>query len=255
MAQDTKPGDSHEAPSLAAPSDQDADASEVEANDQATAEQEQASISVDTEQGAGQPSAIEASRPVSGSDTEVTPAPSEPFVPIEKFEALQRQKEELYERLLRKQAEFENFRKRTEKEKQEFYDFALANFLQGLLPVVDGLERGVSVSEGETVESYKKGIELILKQLRDHLASAGVQPIRAMGKIFDPNLHQAVLREESALLPENEVIEEMQRGYTFKDRLLRPSMVKVAVPAAVPEPTSEAAAESAEEVQDQESVQ
>jgi molecular chaperone GrpE len=91
------------------------------------------------------------------------------------------------------------------------------------------LERGLSVTEGETVESYKRGIELILKQLRDQLASAGVQPIRVTGKMFDPNFHQAVMREESAVLPENEIIEEMQRGYTFKDRLLRPSMVKVAV--------------------------
>ena len=150
-------------------------------------------------------------------------------VSVEQFEALQKEKEDLYDRLLRKQAEFDNFRKRTEKEKIESYDFAVANFILGLLPALDGLERGLSVTEGETVESYKRGIELILKQLRDQLASAGVQPIRVMGKMFDPNFHQAVMREESAVLPENEIIEEMQRGYTFKDRLLRPSMVKVAV--------------------------
>ena len=155
--------------------------------------------------------------------------------------------------LLRKQAEFDNFRKRTEREKIESYDFALANFIVGLLPALDGLERGLSVTEGETVESYKKGIELILKQLRDQLASAGVQPIRATGKMFDPNFHQAVMREESAVLPENEIIEEMQRGYTFKDRLLRPSMVKVAVAPAegeVEEPAApaEAAGNEAETV-------
>jgi len=152
-----------------------------------------------------------------------------PAVSAEQFEALQKEKQELYDRLLRKQAEFDNFRKRTEREKIESYDFAVANFILGLLPALDGLERGLSVTEGETVESYKKGIELILKQLRDQLAFAGVQPIRATGKMFDPNFHQAVMREESAVLPENEIIEEMQRGYTFKDRLLRPSMVKVAV--------------------------
>ena len=152
-----------------------------------------------------------------------------PTVSAEQFEALQKEKQDLYDRLLRKQAEFDNFRKRTEKEKTESYDFAVANFILGLLPALDGLERGLSVTEGETVESYKRGIELILKQLRDQLASAGVQPIRVTGKIFDPNFHQAVMREESAVLPENEIIEEMQRGYTFKDRLLRPSMVKVAV--------------------------
>lgn len=150
----------------------------------------------------------------------------------EEFGALQEEKEDLYDRLLRKHAEFENFRKRTEKEKQDFYDFALSSFMQSLLPVLDGLERGLSAPAGETVENYKKGIELVLKQFRDVLSAVGIQPIRATGKMFDPNYHQAVLREESAVLPENEVIEEMQRGYTFKDRLLRPSMVKVAIPAA-----------------------
>jgi len=155
-----------------------------------------------------------------------------PAVSPEQFETVQKEKKDLYDRLLRKQAEFDNFRKRTEREKIESYDFAVAGFILGLLPALDGLERGLSVTEGETVESYKKGIELILKQLRDQLASAGVQPIRATGKMFDPNFHQAVMREESAVLPENEIIEEMQRGYTFKDRLLRPSMVKVAVASA-----------------------
>ena len=188
-------------------------------------------------------------------ETEAPAVAEEPFVPIEEFESLRKEKDELYERLLRKQAEFENFRKRSEREKQEFYEFALANFLQGVLPVLDGLERGLSVSDGETVESYKKGIELILKQFRDQLASAGVQPIRAIGKMFDPNLHQAVLREESAVLPENEIIEEMQRGYTFKERLLRPSMVKVAVAPALPEAVSEVSPLPAEEVTDQEPVQ
>ena len=139
------------------------------------------------------------------------------------------EKESLFDRLLRKQSEFENFRKRTEKEKQEFYEFALSGFVQTLLPVLDGLERSLSAQEGETVESYRKGNELILKQFRDQLWLAGTQPIRSMGKIFDPNYHQAVMREESSILAENEIIEEYQRGYLFKDRLLRPSMVKVAV--------------------------
>jgi len=175
-----------------------------------------------------------------------TPEPV-PAVSSEQFEALQKEKQDLYDRLLRKQAEFDNFRKRTEKEKIESYDFAVANFILGLLPALDGLERGLSATEGETVESHKKGIELILKQLRDQLASAGVQPIRVMGKMFDPNFHQAVMREESAVLPENEIIEEMQRGYTFKDRLLRPSMVKVAVaPVAAPVEEPEAPTEATE---------
>lgn len=181
------------------------------------------------------------------SDSSDVAAPAEEQVPLAKFTALQNERDELYDKLLRKQAEFENFRKRTEREKQEHYDFALAKFIQGLLPTLDGLERGLSVSEGETVDSYKKGIELILKQLRDHLAAADLQPIRATGQMFDPNLHQAVMREENPVLLENEIIEELQRGYTFKDRLLRPSMVKVAVP--VPASETEPAPGPAEETE------
>lgn len=154
-----------------------------------------------------------------------------------RLKSLMEEKDALFDRLLRKQAEFENFRKRTEKEKQEFYDFALSSFVQTLLPVLDGLERSLIVQEGETVESFRKGNELILKQFRDQLWAAGIQPIRSMGKIFDPNFHQAVMREESSTLAENEIIEEYQRGYLFKDRLLRPSMVKVAT--ASPPPATE----------------
>jgi molecular chaperone GrpE len=183
-----------------------------------------------------------------------TASPEEPVpdvsVSAEQFQALEKEKQELYDRLLRKQAEFDNFRKRTEREKIESYDFAVASFILGLLPALDGLERGLSVTEGETVESYKKGIELILKQLRDHLASAGVQPIRVIGTMFDPNFHQAVMREETALLLENEIMEEMQRGYVFKDRLLRPAMVKVAVAPAEAAAT-EAPAASAEAGEDE----
>src|SRR5437867_1975256 len=153
-------------------------------------------------------------------------------VPLEKFIQLREEKEDLYDRLVRKQAEFENFRKRTEKEKQEFFDFALSSFIKDLLPVIDGLERGLYAPEGEIIESYKKGIELILRQFRDVLAMAGLQPIRAIAKIFDPNYHQAVMQEKNNSLAENEIIEELQRGYIYKDRLLRPSMVKVAVPVA-----------------------
>jgi molecular chaperone GrpE len=219
-------------------------------NAEATAASEGSELAPD------QPGEADSSR-LAPSEAETPPA--ELFVPTERFEALQREKQELYERLLRKQAEFENFRKRAEREKQDFYDYALTGFIQGLLPILDGLERGLlSVSEGETVEGYKKGIELILKQLRDHLAAAGVQPIRATGKMFDPNFHQAVTREESAVLPENEIVEEMQRGYTLKERLLRPSMVKVAVPMAGAEPAAEPleeAPETTEQANDQEQVQ
>lgn len=150
-------------------------------------------------------------------------------VPFREFEGLQKQNDELFERFLRKQAEFENFRKRIEKEKQEFLEYVLFHFVKGLLPVLDGLERSLNAPEGESVEGHKKGIELVLKQLRELLSSVGLQPIRSLGRLFDPYHHQAMLREENDRYAENEVIEELQRGYVFKDRLLRPSLVKVAV--------------------------
>jgi molecular chaperone GrpE len=153
-----------------------------------------------------------------------------PSIPFDRFKQLQEENESLHNRLLRKQAEFENFRKRHEREKHDFYNFALYSFIKDLLPIIDGLERGLYAPEGETIENHKKGIELILKEFRDVLALAGLQPIRAMGRIFDPDCHQAIAREETNYLPENEIIEELQRGYTFKDRLLRPSIVKVAAP-------------------------
>jgi len=151
-------------------------------------------------------------------------------VPFEKFRRLQEEKENLHNTLLRKQAEFENFRKRHEREKHDFYNFALFSFIKDLLPIIDGLERGLYAPDGQSIENHKKGIELVLKEFRDVLALAGLQPIRAMGRIFDPDYHQAIASEENNCLAENEIIEELQRGYTFKDRLLRPSIVKVAVP-------------------------
>jgi molecular chaperone GrpE len=150
-------------------------------------------------------------------------------VPFEEFESLQKQNDELFERFLRKQAEFENFRKRIEKEKQEFLEYVLFHFIKDLLPVLDSLERSLNAPEGESVEDHKKGIELVLKQLREILSSVGLQPIRSLGRLFDPYHHQAMLREENDRYAENEVIEELQRGYIFKDRLLRPALVKVAV--------------------------
>ena len=203
-----------------------------EAPDLSEGEEEVVDSQLTIEAATVQPEILEPSEAEQRSTREedVTSADSQRIAELsEKIKSLTEEKESLFDRLLRKQAEFENFRKRTEKEKQEFYEFALSGFIQTLLPVLDGLERSLSAQEGETVESYRKGNELILKQFRDQLWSAGLQPIRSMGKIFDPNFHQAVMREESSTLAENEIIEEYQRGYLFKDRLLRPSMVKVAM--------------------------
>ncbi len=157
------------------------------------------------------------------------PRPPEPTVPLRQYTRLEAEKEDLYQRLLRLQAEFENFRKRTEREKQNFFDYALADFLRKLLPVLDGMERGLFAPEGQTIENFKTGFQLILKQFRDVLLQAGLEPIPTSGQVFDPNYHQALMREETESFADNEIISEMQRGYVFKGRLLRPSLVKVAV--------------------------
>ena len=148
---------------------------------------------------------------------------------------LKAENEALYQRLLRLQAEFDNFRKRTEREKQGFFDYALADIVRKLLPVLDAFERGLEVAEGETVADFKKGFQLVLKQFTEVLARAGLEPIETSGQIFDPNRHQALMREETEAFADNQIIGELQPGYTFKGRLLRPSLVKVA---AVPDKTT-----------------
>jgi molecular chaperone GrpE len=142
---------------------------------------------------------------------------------------LQRERDDLYDRLLRKTAEFDNFRKRTERERQTLADAAAADLLGELLPLVDDLERALSADAGtEGADAYRRGVELIHRQLTETLRKRGVRPIEAAGADFDPHYHQAVAYEPSAGHRDGEVIEEFRRGYMLGDRLLRPSMVKVA---------------------------
>jgi molecular chaperone GrpE len=143
---------------------------------------------------------------------------------------LQRERDELYDRLLRKTAEFDNYRKRIERERREQTEQGIADLLLELLLVVDDFDRAVSADTGTDASSlaYRKGVELIHSKLNDVLRRYGVRPIDAVGADFDPNLHQAVVQEESADHREGEVIGELRRGYLIGDRLLRPAMVKVA---------------------------
>jgi molecular chaperone GrpE len=144
-------------------------------------------------------------------------------------EDLKRQRDEYKDLLLRKTAEFENFRKRTDRERQALGEAAAADLLQELLPLVDDLERALKAEAGsEGAEAYRRGVELIHRQLTEVLRKRGVRPIEALGTDFDPNYHQAVAHEPSARHRDGEVIEEFRRGYMLGDRLLRPSMVKVA---------------------------
>ena len=142
---------------------------------------------------------------------------------------LQRQRDEYYDLLLRKTAEFDNYRKRIERERQTLADATAASVMEDLLPLVDDLERALKADPGgEGADAYRKGVELILKQLDDLLRRRGVTPIEALGADFDPHIHEAVSHEAAEGRRDGEVIEEFRRGYKLGDRLLRPSMVKVA---------------------------
>src|SRR5271165_1266621 len=142
-------------------------------------------------------------------------------------EGLRSERAGYLDRLARLQAEFDNFRKRSAKEQQDFRDYALAEALRSLLPILDSLDRALKTG-GVSVQDFRSGIELIDKQFHDALAKLGVEPVPAGGEVFDPNLHQAVQMVDTDEVADNHVIDELQRGYRIKDRLLRPAMVRVA---------------------------
>jgi len=131
------------------------------------------------------------------------------------------------DRLARMQAEFDNFRKRNQREQQDFRDYALTDMLKQLLPILDSLDRATKV-EGVSIEDLRSGIELIDRQFHDVLTKFGVEPISAQGQVFDPSLHQAIQMVETREVPDNHVIDELQRGYRLRDRILRAAMVRVA---------------------------
>jgi len=146
------------------------------------------------------------------------------------IETLMREKSEMYDKLLRRQAEFENFRKRFDREKSEIYQRTRAEVLLELLPVLDNFERALISLEttGDDAEALHQGVTLIHKQLKDAVTKMGLQPVESVGKSFDPNVHEAITVEPSDEHEENTIIEEFQRGYKLGDRLLRPARVKVA---------------------------
>jgi molecular chaperone GrpE len=141
---------------------------------------------------------------------------------------LERERDDFKDRWLRASAEFDNYRKRIERERREQADQAISDVLQDLLSVVDDFDRALTVDAGEGGGAYRKGVELIHAKLNDLLRRYGVKPIDALGADFDPNVHQAVMHDESPDHREGEVIGELRKGYTIHDRLLRPAMVKVA---------------------------
>ena len=134
--------------------------------------------------------------------------------------------EELTDRLTRQMAEFDNFRKRTEKEKSQMYEIGAKDIIEKILPVVDNFERGLAQAPED--DSFAEGMKMIYRQMMTAFDEMGVKPIEAVGKEFDPNLHNAVMHVEDESVGENIVVEEFQKGYTYKDFVVRHSMVKVA---------------------------
>jgi len=155
-----------------------------------------------------------------GRQTETAVADSE-------LQKLKSERDLLYDRVARLQAEFENARKRAAREQQEFRDFATADAIKALLPALDSFERALQ-SPPTQLNEYRSGIELIYKQLQDALHKLGVRPVPAKGERFDPHVHEAIEMVDTTEVPDHQVMDELQRGYKLKDRLLRPAMVRVA---------------------------
>jgi len=145
------------------------------------------------------------------------------------LEELRRERDAVQDRLLRTAAEFDNYRKRMDRERRDLAEYTAGEVLTELLPIIDNLERALQAAAAD--DPLRKGVELIHRQMLDILRKRGIKPIEALGADFDPNFHQAVIHEPSAEHREGEVMEELQRGYVVGDRLLRPAMVKVAKPA------------------------
>lgn len=137
------------------------------------------------------------------------------------------EKADLADRLLRARAEFDNARRRAERERSEFLQFAAMDLVKEVLPVLDDFERALKVETAD--RNYAKGVELIYQRLYETLKKLGLEPIEAAGRPFDPNLHQAVERVETDEAEDHTVLGEFQKGYNFKGKLLRPAMVRVAV--------------------------
>ena len=167
--------------------------------------------------------------PPAESDDDRAPqaGPSDTAEPQSEIEKLRAERAAYLDRAARIQAEFENFRKRNAKAQEEYREYALADALKALLPILDSLDNALKTNAA-SLEDFHSGIELIDKQFHDALAKLGVEPISTEGVPFDPNVHQAIQMVDTDEAEDNHVLDELQRGYKLKDRLLRPAMVRVA---------------------------
>lgn len=165
---------------------------------------------------------------VNDSPTPETTSNAPDGAPDDPIEALRREKDALHDRLLRSAAEFDNYRKRVDRERREQADSAAAALLADLLPVLDDLERALQAPATGEAEAYRKGVELIHKQMLELLRKRGVKPIDVVGVDFDPRFHESVAQESNPAFREGQIIAELRRGYMLGERLLRAAMVKVA---------------------------
>ena len=191
----------------------------------------QADASPETEEGASEPENAETADEQNSEETVEEPASSgkasdEAVRGRLEEGKLKKQIEDLTDKLKRSLAEFDNFRKRTDKEKSSMYDIGARDIVEKMLPVLDNFERGLAAAPSD--DKFAEGMQMIYKQLVTALTDAGVKPIEAVGQTFDPELHNAVMHVEDENLGENVVAEEFQKGYLFKDHVVRHSMVKVA---------------------------
>ena len=169
---------------------------------------------------------LDSSTELPASTAEESSAKAEATVTRAEFEQVRAERDRLVDRLARMQAEFENARKRAERERAEFRDFATGNVVEQFLPVLDHFELALKASG--SVEQLRSGVELIVKQMGEVLRQLQVTPIAAVGEVFDPRVHEALGTVEREDIPDQHVAEEIRRGYRFRDRLLRPAMVRVA---------------------------
>lgn len=175
----------------------------------------------------------------SADETTVNPVEIVPLSPeqIEDLKTRAAKADENWDRLLRTTADFDNFKKRAAREKIESAQYASAALLQKLLPVLDNFEMALAAAQnasGDKLASLQSGVQMIQQQLKSALAEAGLEEIDAAGKPFDPNFHEAISQQESADAPEGTVLQQLRKGYKFKDRLLRPATVIVAKQPATP---------------------
>ena len=163
-----------------------------------------------------------------GSDAASAAAPAPEAGPAEQVQKLVAEKQDLTNTLVRLQADFDNYRKRIEKERDQARHRGVEHLIEQLLPVLDGFDRALAAHDDPAYEEYRKGFELIRKQLWGVLAKQGVHRIESVGKEFDPNVHHAIEHVPTTDYPDGAVIDELQPGYTFHHRVLRPAMVRVA---------------------------